>query len=205
MTCFKEKNRGNLFIISAPSGTGKTTVVGELVQEHAKEMERVITCTTRPPRLGEVNGKDYHFLSSEEYQKKIEESGFLEYQEIYDHSYGTLKEDVEKILASGKHALLVIDVQGAAELMKKVDATTIFLTPPSMQELEQRIRSRNKDEEQEIQKRLSQAKEEMKQADCYDYIVANQHVEDTVWILRSVIIAVEYQNRRKKNGRIKTA
>ncbi len=191
MTYSKDKKIGCCFIVSAPSGTGKTTVVDELVKKNPNKIVRVITCTTRAPRGSEVNGIDYRFMSVDEFQNKVNTGSFLESQEIYDNRYGTLKSDVDEQINQGKHAFLVIDVQGAASLMGVVKATTIFLMPPSFEELEKRIRTRKQDDEKAINIRLSKAKNEMQQVKKYEYVVENDKVDKAVAMITKIVEEVE--------------
>lgn len=193
MSLLKKKKRGLCFILSAASGVGKTTVVEQLVNEHPKEMARVITCTTRKPRGQEKDGVDYRFFDTDTFDKKVDQGEFLEHQSIYGNRYGTLASDVESVVSHGKHAFLVIDVQGAASLMNKLDAVTIFLMPPSMEELEKRIRQRKQDDEKAIELRLSKARSEMEHVKKYDYVVTNDQVEEAVFIIRSIVVAAEHK------------
>ena len=189
---FRKKKKGHIFIVSAPSGTGKTTVIEQLANENSDDICRVITCTTREARGQEVDGRDYRFLSIEEFAEKVKKHQFLEHQEIFGHSYGTLKEDVEKEVDAGKHAFLVIDVQGAGELMGMIEAVTIFLMPPSIEELEKRIIGRKQDDKDAIKLRLSKAKGEMDQLNHYQYVVTNETVDEAVFILKAIVVAVEH-------------
>ncbi len=196
MSLFKKGVKGGLFILSAPSGAGKTTVVEELAKKYPKDIARVITCTTRKPRGQEINGEDYRFFSKEEFRQKIEKGEFLEYQEIFGHLYGTLKEDVDREINSGKHAFLIIDVQGAQELRKKTRSTSIFIMPPTFHELERRVRSRNEDDERAIEMRLSKAKEEMEQVKNYEYVVTNDNLNEAVLIIWAIIVATEHKQEK---------
>lgn len=167
-----------LIIISAPSGTGKTTVVNKLLQMQSLPVERVITCTTRKPRKGEVHGKDYYFLSNEEFLQNKKEGKFLESTTTYDHHYGTLRESVQEILDQKKVPLLVIDIEGHKQVMKKWrPVKSIFLMPPSFKELKSRLETRSTDGEEEVKKRLKRAKLELSQKGLYDTIIVNNEVE----------------------------
>ncbi len=184
--------KGFVYILSAPSGTGKTTV-GNLLLRELPFLERVVTATTRKPREGEVHGRDYYFLSEEEFLKRIEEDFFLEWAKVYRYYYGTPREEVERITSKGKDALLIIDVQGAFEVKKKLpNAFAIFLLPPSLDELERRLKTRG---EKEIRTRLEWAKGEIPCARFFDYIVVNDDLEETVGEIKSVLIA----NRRRRD------
>ncbi|HLB52259.1 MAG TPA: guanylate kinase [Chlamydiales bacterium] len=186
--------RGLVFIVSAPAGTGKTTLVHMLTHEFPSVVQS-ISCTTRPPRPMEKEGVDYYFLAQEEFQKKIASGDFLEYAEVFDHFYGTPKAHVEELRASGKHVILVIDTQGAMQLKNKIDAVHIFISPPDFHELEKRLEGRESDSEQEIQTRLSWAHDEMEAAKQYDYVVVNDTLETAYQVLRSILIAEEHRVR----------
>lgn len=181
--------KGLLFVLSAPAGTGKSTIV-DRVEEKMPNVKRCITMTTRSPREKEKEGVDYFFCNKEEFEAKIEERKFLEYAKVFENYYGTLADEVEKDLGAGKHLFLVIDTQGAKEVKKKKkDAILIFLLPPSMQELEKRLRKRKSENEGEKKQRLSWAKREIEQSKDYDYNVINDDLEKAVDVLQSIVIA----------------
>ncbi|MBN2479685.1 MAG: guanylate kinase [Parachlamydiales bacterium] len=184
--------KGLFFIVSAPSGCGKTTLVRKLTKEFDCVIESV-SYTTRKPRINEVNGKDYFFISEEEFEKKIQKEDFLEYAKVFDNFYGTDKKLVEKLLLDKKHVVLVIDVQGAMKLKSKIDAVYIFISPPSIQELRNRMNVRCMDDSIEIEKRLKIAKKELKQIPNYDYNIVNQDLEVSYDILKSILIAEEHK------------
>ena len=149
---------GFVYILSAPSGAGKTTV-GNLLLKEIPFLERVVTATTRSPRPGEKDGVDYYFLSEEEFIAKIERQEFLEWAKVYRYYYGTPKREVERILSQGKDALLIIDVQGAFQVKRQLpNAVSIFLLPPSLEELRKRLTLRG---EKELKERLEWAKREI--------------------------------------------
>ncbi len=189
--------KGLVFIISAPSGGGKTTLVNEVISFFPGEVARVITCTTRAPRKGEVNGRDYYFLSEEEFEKKRANNEFLECTKTYDHSYGTLTSSISK-LGERENVLLVIDVKGALTLMKELECVSIFITPPSLEELERRIRHRMEDNEEELAKRMQVANIELEKASFYDYNLINDEFTVAVEVIKSIIIAESF--RRLKHG-----
>ena len=177
--------KGFVYILSAPSGTGKTTL-GELLLKEIPYLERVITATTRKPREGEKHGRDYYFLQEEEFLKKLKEDYFLEWAKVYRYYYGTPKEEVERIISSGKDALLIIDVQGAFQVKQKLpNAVTIFLLPPSFEELERRLLKRG---EREIKLRLEWAKSEIPCAKYFDYVVVNDVLERAVEEIKSITL-----------------
>lgn len=182
--------KGFVYILSAPSGTGKTTV-GNLLLKEVPFLERVITATTRAPREGETHGVDYYFLTEQDFKEKIQEGFFLEWAKVYRYYYGTPKSEVERIISSGKDALLIIDVQGAFQVKKLLpNAITIFLLPPSLKELENRLRLRG---EKELQMRLDWAKKEIPCAKYFDYVVVNDILNRTVEEIKSIMLA----NRRR--------
>ena len=177
-----------LFILSAPSGTGKSTVAGKLLQQ-LEGIRRVVTATTREPRPGEEPGVDYIFLSKEEFEKGIEEGRFLEYANVYGNYYGTPRDQVEKNLKEGYDSLLVIDVQGAFKIKSIYpDAVSVFLLPPSLEELKRRMIGRGY-RDKNAQVRLETARGEIPCARKFDYIIINDFVDKAVEQLKSVILA----------------
>lgn len=180
--------KGEVFIISAPAGGGKTTITSLLLKE-IPNLTRVITCTTRKPREGEKDGVDYIFLSKEEFENWIKEGKLLEYAVVHGNYYGTPKEEVEKLLKEGKDVILVIDVQGMRQVKGKIKPlTTIFIIPPSIDELINRMKKRG-DSEEEINKRLNTAKQEFKHWKEYDYIVINDILEEAKEKIKNIILA----------------
>lgn len=169
-----------LVVISAPSGGGKTTVCQGLLKRRPN-LTRAVTCTTRAPRDGEQDGVDYYFLDAGDFLKRVQAGNFLEHATVYGHSYGTLKSEVLGKLRQGRDVLLNIDVQGAATVRAKAEEdselrdclVSIFIAPPSMKELERRLRERNKDPEPVIQKRLAAARQEIVQSRHFDYIIVS--------------------------------
>lgn len=188
------KKTGLLFVVSAPAGAGKTTLVERLVRE-VPAVERSISFTTRKPRGSEVSGKDYHFIDQNLFEEKQKKGDFLESAQVFDHLYGTSKEETEKRLRRGIHVFLVIDTQGAMSLKGKVDATFIFILPPDEETLRKRLLCRGTDNESQIEKRLSWAKKEMEKAPFYDYTIINDDLEEAFDALRSICIAEEHRNR----------
>jgi guanylate kinase len=179
---------GKLFILSAPSGTGKSTVAGKLL-ERLDGIRRVVTATTREPRPGEKNRIDYIFMKREEFERGIEEGYFLEWAEVYGNYYGTPKEQVEKNLKEGYDSLLVIDVQGAFKVKEIFpEAVGIFLLPPSLDELKRRMKGRGyTDANTDL--RLETARKEIPCAKSFDYIVINDFIDRAVDQIRSIIIS----------------
>ena len=186
------KHLGRLFIISAPAGTGKTTLVNMLTEKYPQVI-RNVTCTTREKRPGEVNGKDYYFLTEEEFQKKLKAGDFLEHADVFGNHYGTSKSLIEKELKSGKDVILVIDTQGAlqlkARLKDKVDATFIFISPPSFEELKKRLIQRRTETPEKIEKRLKTARQELEMISHYDYHIVNDDLTAAFEALKNIIIA----------------
>lgn len=185
--------RGFVFVLSAPAGTGKTTLVRMLSQEFPCIYESV-SCTTRPPREGEVEGKDYYFLSREEFEEKIRHGDFLEYAEVFGYYYGTSQSFVLKQQEMGMHVFLVIDTQGALQLKKKqFPAVYVFLSPPSLEELKERLIRRKTESIEDIHKRLSWAEAEMNMLNNYNYHIVNDDLNQAYSVLRSIVIAEEHR------------
>ena len=171
--------KGKLFIFSAPSGAGKSTIVQHLMKQ-GFGLEFSISATSRKPRQGEADGREYHFISPAEFREMIRKDAFIEWEEVYqDQYYGTLYSEVEKIWEQGKHAIFDIDVVGGLNLKKKYGdrACAIFIRPPSEAVLEQRLRSRGTDDETSLQKRLGKARFEMEHASQFDQIIVNDTLE----------------------------
>ena len=176
---------GQLLVLSGPSGVGKTTVCDRLHERG--ELTRIITCTTRLPREGEVAGQHYHFLNTEEFQRKLAEDGFLEHALVHGNYYGTPSDAVQQALATGKTVLLAIDVQGAEQLRKQfVDdgpdspLLTVFLLPPDEETLESRLRDRSTEAQEQLALRLEAARHEMAEQSKYDLVVVNDNLETAV-------------------------
>lgn len=181
--------RGKLIILSGPSGVGKGTVRLGLMNREELNLFYSVSMTTRAPRPGEVDGKDYYFVTREHFQKTIDEDGFLEWNVFVNNYYGTPAAKVEEKRLEGKNVLLEIDVNGAKKVMKKCpDAVTIFLVPPSLAALENRIRGRRTEEESIIQERLGKAKAELQESENYQHIVCNDSVEQAVEDIADIIL-----------------
>jgi guanylate kinase len=181
-------SRGLLFVVSAPSGTGKTTVVERLVQI-VPNLALSRSYTSRPKRVGESDGVDYNFITRQRFEAMIAESAFLEWAEVFGNLYGTCAADAERELASGKDVVLVIDVQGARQVRTCCETIGIFVLPPSFAVLERRLRGRSKDSEDAIQRRLSTARAEVAAFTEYDYVVVNDELEACVDRLRAIVVA----------------
>jgi guanylate kinase len=184
----KSDGRGLLFIVSAPSGAGKTTLVERLVEQIPRlKMSR--SYTSRRARQGETDGVDYNFVSRDRFEAMIAAGEFLEWADVFGNLYGTCAADTERLLAEGCDVVLVIDVQGARKVRRLgIETTTVFVMPPSLQELEQRLRGRSKDSEEAIQCRLAVAREEVAAFADYDYVVINDELTAAVDRLRSIVI-----------------
>ncbi len=180
---------GLLLIISGPSGVGKGTVCKRLLQKDASTTVSV-SATTRQPRQGEVDGENYYFLTKEDFLHKIEEGKFLEWAEVFGNYYGTLKSEVERQLNAGKNIILEIDVQGAMQIKTACpQGIFIFILPPSLEELEKRIRQRATESDGNISIRLAKAQEEIACAVIYDYQIVNDDVDHAVAQILSIIAA----------------
>ncbi len=198
-----EKILGNLpeglvFVLSAPAGTGKTTLL-RMLQDEFPCVAGSVSCTTRPPRPSETPDKDYHFLKPEEFEVKIKSGDFLEYAKVFDYYYGTSKQYVLQQQKMGKHVILVIDTQGAAQLKKNhFPAIFVFVSPPSLQELRERLFKRQTENSELIEKRLSWAQKELQMYVHYDYHIVNDNLHHAYDILRSILIAEEHKVRNQK-------
>ena len=181
--------RGRILVLSAPSGGGKSTLAQKVVAS-TPGIVRSVTYTTRPKRPREINGRDYHFLSHEEFVQRRCAGEFLESATVHGHLYGTSRQDITCLCAQGLDVLLVIDYQGAATLRQQgVDALFIFILPPSLAALEQRLRQRNSDHEAAVRARLAVAPTEIAQYQHYDYVIVNDDLESATRLLQAIIIA----------------
>ncbi len=188
-------SQGLIFVLSAPAGTGKTTLVHMLTKEFDCVVES-ISCTTRPHRYNESHGKDYHFLSKDAFEKMIQKGDFLEYAEVFGYYYGTSLDFVLKQQKTGKHVILVIDTQGAMKLRQQgFSAIFIFVSPPSIKELRERLIKRKTDTMETIEERLAWAEHEMSMVPQYDYHIVNDNLHNAYAILRSIVIAEEHRIR----------
>ena len=189
--------RGLLIILSGPSGVGKGTVREQLFKEESLNLAYSISMTTRYKRPGEKEGIDYFFVDVDTFKKKIEQGELLEYAQFVGNYYGTPKAYVDQLLDEGKNVVLEIEVQGALQVMKKVpDALTIFLVPPSMEELEKRIRGRRTEAEDVIKERLDKARREIATKDQYKHVVVN----DDVMRAKDDIVKIIEENMKKPSG-----
>jgi len=194
------RRQGILFVISAPSGTGKSTLRENL--RATPDFIYSISCTTRPPRPGEENGVDYHFLSEETFLRQIERGEMLEYALVHGNYYGTLKAAVKEALEQGTDVLLDIDVQGAATIRETDDAMVrdslvdVFIMPPTIEELERRLRKRGTETEEQVQQRLQTGREESKLWRLYKYTILSGSMEEDLTKFRAIMRAERYLSRR---------
>ena len=192
-----EKKEPLIVIISAPSGSGKTTVVDRLLADEP-QLARSVSCTTRPPRQGEKDGEDYFFVSEEEFRRKRDDGEFLEWEETFGYCYGTPMAQFAEAVEKGRDIILSIDVKGARQVKEKFpEAISVFIMPPSTGELETRLKKRNTDRQEQVALRLKESQREMAAADEYDYLVVNDDLDGAVEELRAVIDSE--RKKREKN------
>ena len=185
-----------VYIISAPSGSGKSTLVNQ-VRLIVPGLKFSISYTTRAPRAGEQNGREYYFVSRAEFEEMVRKDEFLEHANVFGNYYGTARRFLREAEEEGKDLLLDIDVQGAAQIKRKIpQAASIFILPPNRQELEKRLRTRSLDAENVIQRRLVTASREIENYDKYDYILINDRLEESIDALKSILLA----ERLKRSG-----
>jgi guanylate kinase len=187
---------GLLFVVSAPSGTGKTTVVEQLVKlVPTLEMSR--SYTSRPPRSNERDGVDYNFVSRQEFEARIAAGDFLEHADVFGNFYGTGRAETEARLASGRDLVLVIDVQGARQVRQRTHGVGVFMLPPSFDVLERRLRGRSQDPEAAIQRRLAAARSEVSAVSEYEYVVINDELDRCVAELSGIVLAERAHRSRR--------
>ncbi|WP_252230358.1 guanylate kinase [Clostridium sp. ZBS15] len=195
-----DKKRGLLIVISGPSGAGKGTICKELLEKNDNLLLSV-SATTRSPRNGEVDGVNYHFLSKEDFITRIEKNDFLEHAEVYGNYYGTPKSNVDKMLDSGRDVILEIDIQGALKVKENTEeGVFIFILPPSMEELKQRIIKRGSETPESLMKRFKSAYKEINFVSKYNYAVVNDEVNVAVEKLEAVILAEKCRVDRLKHS-----
>ncbi|MDR5586949.1 MULTISPECIES: guanylate kinase [Clostridium] len=195
-----DKKRGLLIVISGPSGAGKGTICKELLEKNDNLLLSV-SATTRSPRNGEVDGINYHFLSKEDFITRIEKNDFLEHAEVYGNYYGTPKSNVDKMLDSGRDVILEIDIQGALKVKENTEeGVFIFILPPSMEELKQRIIKRGSETPESLMKRFKSAYKEINFVSKYNYAVVNDEVNVAVEKLEAVILAEKCRVDRLKHS-----
>lgn len=194
-------SNGLLFVLSAPSGCGKTTLV-QRVMKNIPALVFSTSHTTRSPRPGEQNGLDYYFIDTDTFLdlRDQEPPGFLEWAEVHGNYYGTSRGEVKRLQATGNDVILDIDVQGAEQVVRQTAPVTIFIAPPSIDELARRLHGRGTDDEATIALRLENARDELQLAPTYDYLVINDDLEEATETLQSIIIAERCKHRRNKRG-----
>jgi guanylate kinase len=176
-----------VFVVSGPSGVGKSTIIRGAL-ETDPELRLSVSSTTRAPREGEQEGRDYHFIDRAEFERMIEAGEFLEWARVYDNYYGTLRANVERILAGGHHAVLDVDTQGAMSIRgMSRGAVFIFITPPSLEALEKRLRERGSETDSSFARRMARAEHEMSFRDQYDYLVANDDKDRAIQEFRRIL------------------
>ena len=194
-----DEHRGKLIVVSGPSGAGKSTVIGK-VMDRRNDLCFSVSATTRKPREGEVDGVNYFFVTGTEFDRMIGDDELLEHAEYNRDNYGTPRAYVEEKRRAGMHVLLDIEVQGARQVRERVpEAIKIFIIPPSLQVLEQRLRGRGTETEEQIQRRLARARGEYREADFYDYVVINDNLETAANELNAIITAELCRYAERKN------
>lgn len=191
-TALQPGRQGRLFVLSGPSGSGKTTLIREALAPGDLHLRLAISATTRPPRHNEVNGKHYHFWSSDKFLDAIHADKFLEHAKVYGHHYGTLHEEVDQYLSQGINVLLELDIQGGLQIREKVkDCVLVFLRASTPQEYERRLRARNTDSQASLEKRLESALKEIEIGSSqYDYQIINDNLEQAVREFRELIFNI---------------
>ena len=188
------EKRGIIYIMSAPSGAGKTTLCKELMLTFP-DIKFSVSCTTRQMRTGEIDGRDYHFISKDQFKKIVDEGGFAEWAEVHGELYGTTVSELKKASKEGFDLILDIDWQCAKQIKEKLaDGVYIFIHPPSLNELEKRLKKRGKDSIETIKRRLSNAKEEMSHSDWYDHNITNDNLQEAMTRLKSIVTAERGRN-----------
>ncbi len=192
--------QGNIIILSAPSGTGKTTILKKVMPELGP-IRFSISHTTRAARTGEENGVDYHFVDQEEFLRLRDQGDFIEWAEVHGNYYGTSMQSVLQLQGQGQDVVLDIDIQGARQVRDKLpEAASIFIIPPSWEEQGKRLRGRGTDDDATIQLRLTNAKNELRDIDLYDFVVVNDTIDDAAMMFKAIILALRAKQRRLANG-----
>lgn len=195
------QRRGLMFVLSSPSGAGKTTL-SRMLLEQEPEINMSVSVTTRPMRPGEVHGKDYYFVSTEEFQTMVKEGKMLEHAEVFGNFYGTPREFVQQHLREGRDVLFDIDWQGTKQLKQtsENDLVSVFILPPSLKELERRLRTRAQDSEDVVQKRMDKAVSEISHWDEYRYVIVNQDVHEALEKIRHILHAERMRRFRQQES-----
>ncbi|MEO6153912.1 MAG: guanylate kinase [Croceibacterium sp.] len=197
------QRRGLMFILSSPSGAGKTTIAHRLLADERERMKMSVSVTTRPKRPGEVDGADYHFVEHDEFDRLVKDDAFFEYAEVFGHSYGTPKAQIRDALKRGQDYLFDIDWQGTQQLYQRAqgDVVRVFLLPPSIEALEERLRGRGTDSDGVIADRMTRARSEISHWDAYDYVVINDDIDACFGKVRTILEA-ERMSRLRQTGLI---
>jgi guanylate kinase len=192
------EEKGIIFVITAPSGTGKTTIIKNILNRNAVKIGYSVSHTTREPRQGEVNGEHYYFVDKTEFERMIGAGEFIEWAVVYDQLYGTSVASIDRELSSGKDVLIDLDTQGAGEVKRQFpDAVLIFILPPSLDVLKERLVRRSKDSKVNIDLRLSNAIDEIRQCRDYDFIIVNDDLEQAIREAEAIIVAQRVKRRRR--------
>ncbi len=188
------QEKGKLIIISAPSGCGKSTIIGDIMDRGELDLEFSVSATNRKPREGEIDGVNYHFLSDQEFKDLIAENAFVEYEQVYPgRFYGTLRSEIQNRVAQGHNVILDIDVKGGVNVKKQFgdNAMSIFIAPPSIDELRKRLKGRGSDSDEEIEQRVGRAEYELGFQTDYDHVVVNDNLSEAIakveWLMSSFI------------------
>jgi guanylate kinase len=193
-------NSGKLIIFAAPSGAGKSSLIKKIIETSENKLELSVSATTRLPREGETHGKDYFFISDKEFNELKNNKAFIECANVHGHKYGTLKSFVDEKLEEGIYVILDIDVQGFTQIKNATeDTVSIFIIPPTFDELKKRLTLRGLDLDEAIKKRLENAKEELKQAEFFDYIILNDNFDKAVEEISSIIFIENYEYNSQDN------
>ena len=193
------ERRGLMLVLSSPSGAGKSTIAKAILEDDEK-LTMSVSATTREPRRGEVEGEHYFFLSTEKFEEMVDADEFLEHATVFGNSYGTPKAPVEAALEEGRDVLFDVDWQGAQEIQQCAhdDLVSIFILPPSVEELERRLFSRAQDSEEIVRGRMAKATAEMSHWDAYEYVIVNQDIEESVSNVKAILKAERLKRRRQK-------
>ena len=196
---WQQPDLGVLFIVTGASGTGKTTLVKEALSV-IPGLEFSVSYTTRPQRVGEIDGLDYHFIDQQSFDKRVEENAFLEHATVYGNSYGTLRSAVENSLEAGKSILLEIDHQGAQQVRQLLpESISLFVLPPSLEVVEQRLRGRKTDSESVIQQRMSKIKEQLRHCGEFDFLIVNDDLNSAHDQFQSILISTLLHSSRRQS------
>lgn len=197
MSYLPVKRRGLLFILSSPSGAGKTTITRALLEQD-RHLTISVSVTTRAPRPGEVDGKDYHFITKDQFDQMVENNQLLEHAKVFGNYYGTPLGPVEEALANSQDIIFDIDWQGTQQLKQKLvnDLVTVFILPPSQSELERRLRARQQDDENIIRERMKKASDEISHYSEYDYIIINNDLARSISVAQAILEAERSKRRR---------